>query len=256
MEEEYKALIENKTWTLIKRTDVPPGCQVLTGKWVYKVKTLLEPDSPELYKACWVAKGFGQQFVFDYFETFAAVAKPMSYKILFALAAHYNLDIHQMDVKSAFLHRDLDEEIYLNLPNSFQDGGEDVVCKLLKFLYDLKQASHVWAKVLREFLITYSLARLESDHCIYVGKNLIVAIYVDDILILSKNRRSLRQLKAELKNRFKMKDLGPVKHYLGIEVHRTKSWITLTQTEFITDLLKCFGMENCAPKLIFMNDKI
>jgi len=165
-----------------------------------------------------------------------------------------------MDVKSAFLHGDLDEEIYLNLPDGFQDQGDngDVVCRLLKSLYGLKQASRVWAKVLRDFLVGHGLARLESDHCIYVGKNLIVAIYVDDILILSnpKHKRSLRQLKAELKTRFKMKDLGPVKRYLGIEVRRTKRQISLTQTEFTTDMLKRFGMEDCAPKLTPMDDKI
>jgi hypothetical protein len=122
----------------------------------------------------------------------------MSYKILLALAAHYNLEVHQMDVKSAFLYGELDEEIYLNLPDGFQDNG-DMVCRLLKSLYGLKQAPRVWAKVLREFLVKYGLARLESDHCVYVGKNLIIAIYVDDILILSKNKRSLRKMKAELK---------------------------------------------------------
>jgi hypothetical protein len=253
MDDQFQSLIENKTWVLVKRSDVPPCCRVLNGKWVYKQKT-----SPErLFKARWVAKGFNQRYGVDYFETFAAVAKPMSYKILLALAAHYDLDVHQMDVKSAFLYGDLDEEIYLNLPDGFQDqGDEDMVCRLLKSLYGLKQAPRVWAKVLREFLVKYGLARLESDHCIYVGKNLIIAIYVDDILILSKNKRSLRQMKDELKKRFKMTDLGPAKQYLGIEIHRTKERISLTQTEYITDMLKRFGMEDCAPKPTPMDDKI
>ena len=142
----------------------------------------------------------------------------MSYKILFALAAHYNLHIYQMDVKSAFLHGDLDEEIYVNLPDGFQDG-DDMVCKLLKPLYGLKQAPRVWAKILREFLVTKGLARLESDHCIYVAKDLIVAIYLDDIFILSNNQRSLRQMRAELKHRFKMLDIGSIQRYLGIKAH-------------------------------------
>src|SRR6266487_1744312 len=255
MDDQYQSLIENKTWVLVKRSDVPPCCRVLNGKWVYKLKT--SPDKEHRYKARWVAKGFNQRYGVDYFETFAAVAKPMSYKILLALAAHYNLEVHQMDVKSAFLYGDLDEEIYLNLPDGFQDGGDgDVVCRLLKSLYGLKQAPRVWAKVLREFLVSHGLARLESDHCIYVGKDLIVAIYVDDILILSKNKRSLRQMKEELKSRFKMSDLGHAKHYLGIEIHRTKEKICLTQTEYITDMLKRFGMEDCAPKATPMEEKI
>ena len=131
-----------------------------------------------------------------------------------------------------------------------------MVCRLLKSLYDLKQALCIWAKVLREFLVKYSLTRLESDHCIYVGKSLIIAIYVDDILIISKNKRSLRQMKDKLKRRFKMTDLWSAKQYLGIEIHRTKERISLTQTEYITDLFKRFGMENCAPKPTPMDNKI
>ena len=104
-----------------------------------------------------------------------------------------------MNVKSVFLYKDLDEKIYLNLSDNFQDK-KDVVCRLLKFLYNLKQAPHVWAKILREFLINYSLARLESNHCIYVEKDLIIAIYIDDILILSKNKQSLQKMKEELKS--------------------------------------------------------
>src|SRR5436190_8068430 len=131
----------------------------------------------------------------------------MLYKILLTLAAYYNLEVHQMDIKSVFLYEDLDEEIYLNLPDGFQDQGDDMICRLLKSLYNLKQAPRVWAKVLREFLINYGLTRLESDHCIYVGKSLIIAIYVDDILIISKNKRSLQQMKDELKRQFKMINL-------------------------------------------------
>ena len=135
MNDQYQSLIKNKIWIMVKRSDVPSCCQVLNGKWVYKLKT-----SPEhWYKARWVAKGFNQRYGVDYFETFAAVAKPMSYKILLALTAHYNLEVHQMDVKSAFLYGELDEEIYLNLPDGFQDqGDEDMVCRLLKSLYGLK----------------------------------------------------------------------------------------------------------------------
>jgi len=138
MNDQYQSLIENKTWVLVKRSDVPASCRVLSEKWVYKLKTLPEQQ----YKTHWVAKGFNQQYGVDYFETFAAVAKPMSYKILLALAAHYNLEVHQMNVKSVFLYEELYEKIYLNLSDSFQDE-KDMICRLLKFLYDLKQALHV-----------------------------------------------------------------------------------------------------------------
>ena len=185
MNNQYQSLIENNTWIMIKKLDVPSCCRVLNGKWVYKLKTSLE----HLYKAHWIVKEFGQQYGIDYFKTFAAIIKPMSYKILLALIAHYNLEVHQMNVKSAFLYGDLDEEIYLNLPDGFQDQkDDDMVCRLLKSLYGLKQAPRVWAKVLREFLVKYGLTRLKFDHCIYVGKSLIIIIYIDNILIISKNK--------------------------------------------------------------------
>jgi hypothetical protein len=106
-----------------------------------------------------------------------AALAPQWDKILLALAAHYDLDVHQMDVKSAFLHGDLDEKIYLNLPDSFQDqGGDgDVICKLLKSLYGLKQAPRVWAKELRDFSVSYGLPRLESGHCIYPNSQMSTA---------------------------------------------------------------------------------
>ena len=102
---------------MIKRLNVPSCYHIFNEKWVYKLKT-----SPErLYKTHWIAKGFGQQYGVDYFETFAAVIKSILYKILLALAAHYNLEIHQMNIKSVFLYRELDEKIYLNFFDNFQD---------------------------------------------------------------------------------------------------------------------------------------
>ena len=142
-----------------------------------------------------------------------------------------------MNVKSVFLYEDFDKKIYLNFSDSFQDK-KDMICRLLKFLYDLKQALQVWVKVLREFLIKYDLVRLESDYCVYVEKNLIIAIYVDDILILSKNKQSLQKIKAELKWWFKMSDLESAEHYLNIEIHWIKKKICLTQIKYIMNMLK------------------
>jgi len=89
-----------------------------------------------------VIKGFRQRYEVDYFETYAAVAKPMSYKIIIALAAYYGLVVHQMDVKSAFLNGELDEEIYMESPDGFKEG-EDLIYRLLKSLYRLKQSPRI-----------------------------------------------------------------------------------------------------------------
>ena len=109
---------------------------------------------------------------------------------------------------------------------------------------------------MREFLISHDLARLESDHCIYVEKDLIVIIYINDILILSKNKWSLQQMKEKLKSWFKMSNLEHIKHYLSIKIHQIKKRICLTQTEYIINMLKCFDMKDCTSKIILMNEKI
>jgi len=245
MEDEIKALIDNNTWVLVKRSDVPRHHRILTGKWVYNRKR-----KPVKFKARWVVKGFRQRYGVDYFETYAAVAKPMSYKIILALAAHYGLVVHQMDVKSAFLNAELDEELYMEQPTGFKDSGEgDVVCRLLKSLYGLKQAPRAWAKTLRSFLQGFDLVRLESDHCIFINRNtnIIIAIYVDDLLLVGPTAESIQDLKDELSRRFKMTDMGLAEHYLGIEISQQPGKITLTQSAFTTEILERFGMLESNP---------
>ena len=123
----------------------------------------------------------------------------MSYKIIIALAAYYGLVVHQMDVKSAFLNGELDEEIYMESPDGFKEG-EDLIYRLLKSLYRLKQSPRIWAKILRSFLEGLDLVRLESDHCIFVSRNtgIIITVYVDDLLLVGPTAESLQDLKDKL----------------------------------------------------------
>ena len=264
MEDEYDSLLENNTWILVSEDEIPADRQILSGKWVFRIKKISKdpPEPLELkYKARWVVKGFQQKQGLDYFETFAAVAKPASYKILLALAAHYGFLAYQMDVKTAFLNGTLQEDIYMRLPKGFEDrennrGTKRAICKLMKTLYGLKQAPRTWANVLYNFLRDFGLQRLETDHCIFTGRGLIVAIYVDDLLIIVDDMQSYKNLKSELENRFKMTDMGLANRYLGIEIHQSTKSITITQTAFIEEILHRFGMENCAPKATPMNNSL
>jgi transposase InsO family protein len=149
MTDEFNSLNENHTWDLVPP---PSGYQkkVLRGKWVYKIKRGANGEIIR-YKARWVVRGFEQQEGIDYHETFASVVKPMSYKTLFALAAAKDLEIEQMDVKTAFLYGDIDEEIYVEQPPGFDDGTGRV-CRLNKGLYGLKQAPRIWYTTLATFL--------------------------------------------------------------------------------------------------------
>ena len=246
MEDQVDSLMENNTWILVKRSDVPKNHRILTGKWVYTRKR-----KPVKFKARWVVKGFRQRYGVDYFETYAAVAKPMSYKIILALAAHYGLVVHQLDIKSAFLNAELNDEIYMECIEGFKDSGEDddLVCRLLKSLYGLKQSPRIWAKTLRTFLEGFDLVRLESDHCIFINRNtgIIVAVYVDDLLLVGPTAESLQDLKDKLKDRFKMTSMGLAEDYLGIEISQQPGKITLTQSAFILEILERFGMKDSKP---------
>jgi hypothetical protein len=181
---EHNSLVENKTYELV---DCIPGMNVLRGKWIYKLKR--GPNNEVLrYKARWVVRGFEQIEGVDYFETFASVVKPMSYKILFAIAAAMDLEIEQMDVVTAFLYGDVEEQIYVEQPLEFNDKTGRV-CKLKKALYGLKQAPRVWFKTLTDFLYSLGFAPITSDCGVYAKGGVFIAIYVDDLLIVGKDKK-------------------------------------------------------------------
>jgi hypothetical protein len=159
--EEFASLIDNNTWDLVK----PPHHQkVLPGKWVFRYKRGISGKILR-YKARWVAKGYEQQFGIDYDQTFASVVKPMSYKTLFAIAASLDLEIEQMDVKTAFLYGLVEEDIYVQQPTGFGDNSGRV-CKLNKALYRLKQSPRVWYKTLSEFLVSKGFKAVDADNCL------------------------------------------------------------------------------------------
>lgn len=152
MKEELDLLYENNTWTLIPKSEMEPGHRPLGGKWVYKVKRDVENKIARV-KARWVVKGYLQQFGVDSDQTYAAVVKPMAFRVLFAIAAYYDLDINQMDVKTAFLYGLIDQLIYVKLPKGTEtETTKHMVCKLLKALYELKQSLRLWYERLSTFL--------------------------------------------------------------------------------------------------------
>ena len=247
MKDEYDSLTENKTWTLIKESEVPSTHKPIDGKWVFKKK------HDGRYKARWVARGFKQEFGVDYFDVFASVAQISSYRLFFALASIFHLTVFQFDVKSAFLNGDLDEEIYMACPLGFEAPGH--VCKLLKSIYGLKQAARVWAERLKRSLVKMGFKRLESDHCIYIkssssGVPIIIGIYVDDILLATDDPREADEVNKLLASEYQITELGPAKRFLGIEIIQNpeNSAIVLHQESYLTALLKRVGMDQCNPK--------
>ena len=241
---EYDSLQKASTYELVPR---PKNKNVIGCKTVLKVKRGKDGQLLK-FKARFVAKGYAQRYGIDYEETYAPVARYPSIRMLVALAAHYDWDLHHMDVKSAYLNGDLDEEIYMEQPEgSAVPGKEDYVCRLRKSLYGLKQAGRTWHHKINRALQQRGFIPLESDHCVYVRKQnssiIIIALYVDDLLLAASDPKELRSFKQNLTREFEMEDLGEATFILGIEIlrDRKRRAITITQTAYINTLLERHG---------------
>src|SRR5229473_1519491 len=213
---EMDALLKNNTWELV---NLPPGCKAIKSKWVFKLK------ADGRFCACLVAKGFTQIPGIDYDETFSPVACFESLQLLLALAVLENWEIHQMDVKLAFLNGVLNEEIYMEQPQGFIAAEqENKVCQLKRALYGLKQVSHTWNQQFHGVLITLGFEQMYSDAGIYVhyqhGGNslLIIILYVNNITIMGSSLKDVMQLKDKLSLHYKMSDLGEIQSYLGMRI--------------------------------------
>jgi hypothetical protein len=184
------SLISNNTWTLV---DPPRNRKVLKGRWVFRYKR--GPSGQVIrYKARWVVKGYEQQQGVDYNETFASVVKPMSYKALLAIAAALDLEVEQMDVKTAFLYGAVQEEIFMEQPHGLSDNSGRV-CKPNKALYSLKQSPRVWYKTLSQFLSEAGFTPLDAVHSVFVKDSTYIAVYVDDLLLIGLDKADIQQIK-------------------------------------------------------------
>lgn len=200
------SIIQNNTWVL---TDLPPGNKAIGCKCVFKRK--LKPDGTiDKYL---VAKCFTLKKGIDYFDTYSPVSNITTIRILVALASIYNIIIHQMDVKTAFLNGDLDEKLYMEQHEGFiVKGQEHKVCKLVNSLYGLKQAPKQWHKKFDKFILYYGFEINDYDKCLYHkesdGNYAILYLYVDDILIFGTNLEIVNDMKSYLLRNFDMKDMG------------------------------------------------
>ena len=249
MQSEYDSLMEHNTWVLEPR---PSHHNVVSCKWVFQTKHEPTPDgrTSKRYKARLVARGFSQIEGVDYNETYAPVVKFTSVRILLATVTVLGLFLHQMDVKTAFLNGDLDETVYMEQPEGFKVKGKETwVCRLLKAIYGLKQASRQWYLKMDDFLTNHlHLSRNPADECLYSGCQngsvLIIALYVDDLLIACSDMATLNTVKTELGKRFRMKDLQEARKCLGFEIERNlkAGTLRLTQFKYANAVLARFGM--------------
>ncbi|KAK1440796.1 hypothetical protein QVD17_06628 [Tagetes erecta] len=256
MEKEIRALEENGTWTL---EELPEGKRAIDSKWVYKVK--FKPNGEiERYKARLVARGFKQMEGVDFHDTFAPVAKLVTVRTLLAVAVKKDWIIHQLDVDNAFLHGDLNEEVYMKIPQGFDKGKENKVCRLRKSLYGLKQASRNWYQKFTLALLALGFKQSKADHSLFIYKEgtIFVAalIYVDDVIIVGNTPSKINETKDYLNKRFSIKDIGDLKYFLGIEVARTKEGLVLSQRKYTLDILEDCGVLGSRPSAFPMEQNL
>ena len=252
MNEEIESLHKNNTWSLTK---LPKGKRPLRCKWIYKKKDGIPGVEDPRCKARLVVKGFYQKEGIDFNEIFSPVVRHTSIRVLLAFVALFDLELEQLDVKTAFLHGELEEEIYMDQPEGFVvPGKEHLVCRLKKSLYGLKQAPRQWYKRFDSFMLGQGYSRSQYDDCIYFqqfpdGTFIYLLLYVDDMLIASRDKSLIRKLKAQLNSEFEMKELGAAKKILGMEIHRNRQAgkLFLSQQKYIERLLDRFNMSNCKP---------
>ena len=248
MKDELESMATNEVWDIV---ELPKGFKAVGCKWVFKTKT----DSKgkvERFKARLVAKGFTQREGIEYHETYSPVSKKDSFRIVMAIVAHLNLELHQMDVKTTFLNGDLEEEVYMEQPEGFVKENENkLVCKLKKSIYGLKQASRQWYLKFNRIITSFGFTENTVDHCIYLkvsgSRFMILVLYVDDILLASNDLGMIYETKKYLKNNFDMKDMGEATFVIGIEIYRDRSrgLLGLSQEAYIKIVLKRFRMEGC-----------
>ena len=248
IDSELDSIMSNGTWELV---DLPKGSKAIGCKWIFK-KKLKTDGTVERFKARLVIRGFTQKFGLDYFYTYSPVTKIATIRVLFALASSYNLIVHQMDVKTAFLNGDLEEELYMEQPPGFVvPGKENKVCRLKKSLYGLKQAPKQWYEKFHNTILSFGFVVNGSDACVYSkmfgAQCVILCLYVDDMLLFGTNMYVIDETKKFLNSKFEMKDLGEVDVILGVKVTKTKKGYFLSQSHYVEKILKNFDCFELPP---------
>ncbi|GKA99399.1 putative zinc finger, CCHC-type containing protein [Tanacetum coccineum] len=225
IEDELNSMSKNNVWEL---AELPKGANPVGCKWVYKTK-LGPKGNVERYKARLLAKGYTQMEGIDYKETFSPVSKKDSLRIVMALVAHFDLELHQMDVKTEFLNGYLHEDVYMAQPQGFKSKGQEhLVCKLKKSIYGLKQASRQWYLEFDEVMKKHNFIKNQ---------------------VASNNIDLLHESKRFLSRNFDMKDLGEASYVIRIEIHqdRANGKLGLSQKAYIERVLNRFNMQHCSP---------
>ena len=243
---EIQSLKDNKTFEVVV---LPTGKNVVESRWLYKIK-FKSDGTLDKFKARFVAKGYSQVFGLDYNETFAPVLSMGTMRMILAVAAAKGWKVTQLDVSTAFLYSDLEEEIYVRQPKGFHEGNKSHVWKLLKALYGLKQGPSAWNKLLTSVLKDLNLVQSKYDPCLFThrskdGRMVIMAVYVDDMLLTGDNVELIEKILAAMSEKFKINVMNDAKTLLGmkIDINEVTGSIKLSQEIYVERILSDFSLE-------------
>jgi hypothetical protein len=238
--EEMDSLDKNEAWDIV---EFPARRKYASSKWLFK-NNFNAQGKMQKYKAQFVAKGYSQVERIDFGDIFSPVAKLTSIRFLLSIVVTFDLEVEQMDGKTTFLHGDLEEEMYMKQPKEFLvKGRKELVCKMKKSLYGLKQSPRMWYQNFDTYMLGLGFVRSRVDHCVYskqVGNHFIyVVLYVDDMLLVGNNMVVIKEVKSQLSSKFDMKDLGVANVILGMEIKRDRAnrKLWLNQRKYVETIL-------------------
>ncbi|GJS58112.1 retrovirus-related pol polyprotein from transposon TNT 1-94 [Tanacetum coccineum] len=248
MQEELLQFKRLDVWVLVP---APDNLKPLTLKWLFKNKHD-EENTVIRNKTRLVVRGYRQQEGIDFEESFAPVARMEAIRIFLAYATHKSFTVFQMDVKTAFLHGSLKEDVYVCQPEGFIDADHPShVYKLKKALYGLKQAPRVWYDELSKFLMQNHFYKGTIYSTLFIRRFdddiLVVQVYVDDIIFGSTNPRYTQLFSDLMKSRFKMSMMGEMTFFLGLQVNQSPRGIFINQSNYVLEILKRYRMDTYDP---------
>lgn len=255
MEDEMKSHDKNGTWTLV---ETPPNRKIIGSRWVFKVKENEKGDIVK-YKARVVAQGYAQKFGVDYDQVYAPVVSYTTLRTLLAVAGRNNFVLRHFDIKTAYLYGTLDEEVYMRQPPGFEmPGKENLVCRLWRSIYGLKQSARCWSEKLSEVLTKLGFQRSSTDQCIFFkamsnGRKIYVLVYVDDMLVAASEQSMIDDVYRGLQQFFEISDLGNARYFLGMEVAQENGIYSISLRSYIVKMIEKFGMSDAKPSRTPMN---
>ena len=243
-DKEMASLETHNVFTRIKRKDVPKNANIVKSKMIYALK-LAADGSTDKFKARLVAKGYSQLWGIDYFESYAPTPMHYIFRMLITLALKFNLVIRQFDISTAFLHGELNEDIYMAFPPGMEErdaDGNDLVVKLNYGLYGLKQGARSWNSTFHKSLTAMGYTRSQYEPCLYTKGKVWIYVFVDDLIVIAPTDAEVDALHEALKQEYTLTGGDPIKSFLGMHLTRSADGRTmyLSQKALIEQLADKF----------------